>query len=71
MAIELVDLLDRLQAEVQAKHAEGQALDQKITAARATLAELEHRIGDHMQNLAVKKRLEELQASARKFAESV
>jgi len=66
---DLRKLLNELDREVTAKHSELKALDQKIHAARLNLQELKERIGDHMENLAVKKKLEEIQAAARKFAE--
>jgi hypothetical protein len=66
---DLRKLLNELDREVQSKHSELKALDQKIYAAQLNLKELNERVGDSMKNLEVKKRLEEIQAAARKFAE--
>jgi hypothetical protein len=69
--VDLRQMLNALDAEVREKHGELKALDQRIVAARANLAELQERVGDHMRNLEVKKQLEKLQAAALKFADDL
>lgn len=59
-----------IEREVIRLVAEKRALETKINALRLTEAEITARVGDHMKNLQVKKRLEELQKAAITFAES-
>ena len=71
MAGKFSQLVADLQDELQAKQAELTALETRIRALRLTEAEITARVGDHMKNLETKKRLEEIQAAARKFAEDL
>jgi hypothetical protein len=68
MADDLEILMQRTKQELARLAAEEKALKQKILSLRATESELTERIGDHMENLKVKMRLEELQRAAGKFA---
>ena len=67
MAEDFNQISQKLLQEVARLESERRALETKIHALQQTEEELEERIGDHMKNLEVKMRLEQLQAAARKW----
>jgi hypothetical protein len=66
----LDELAHNLGQEIARLMAEEKALKVKIESLRLTEQELTERVGDHMKNLAVKQRLEELQRAALRWADS-
>jgi hypothetical protein len=68
MAEKFEEVSRALLQEVARLESERRALETKIEVLRLTEAEITERIGDHMENLKVKMRLEELQRAAGKFA---
>jgi hypothetical protein len=67
MAADFEQAAAALMQEIKRLQAEKRALETKVDALRLTEEELTTRIGDHMRNLEVKQRLEELQRAAGKF----
>jgi hypothetical protein len=63
----LDELAQSLGQEIARLMAEEKALKVKIESLRLTEQELTARIGDHMENLKVKQRLEDLQAKTLKW----
>lgn len=60
-----------IERELQEKLQAIKAAETRLNALLLTEREIKERVGNHMKNLQVKKRLEEIQAAARKFAEDL